>query len=276
MANPRICSVDGCSKPVRCRGYCGTHYQRVRAHGDANRVLAGGNKKGCSLPLRVTVDIDRLKWLYVIERKPSNEIALIFGCSKPTILSRLRQAGVPIRHHNDTKRGAPSPHRQRIDVKKAVRLYSRKNASVQSVADALGVGCGVVRRHLKEAGVRLKSLSEIVDGARSGEANPNWNPDLTPKERDQRRDIASQAKWRARVFKRDGFTCRSCGDRRGRNLNAHHLTSHHADKAKRWLVSNGVTLCSDCHRSFHKAFGYRNNTESQFEEFLSAQKGAMQ
>jgi hypothetical protein len=29
-----MCSVIGCEKPVRTRGYCSAHYQRVWAHGD--------------------------------------------------------------------------------------------------------------------------------------------------------------------------------------------------------------------------------------------------
>lgn len=28
------CSVDGCERPSRCRGWCGTHYGRWRVHGD--------------------------------------------------------------------------------------------------------------------------------------------------------------------------------------------------------------------------------------------------
>lgn len=28
------CSVEGCSRTTRCRGWCGSHYQRWRIHGD--------------------------------------------------------------------------------------------------------------------------------------------------------------------------------------------------------------------------------------------------
>ena len=34
MATPRICSIDGCGKPCKTRGWCSAHYQRWRAHGD--------------------------------------------------------------------------------------------------------------------------------------------------------------------------------------------------------------------------------------------------
>ena len=35
----RTCSFDGCKKPSRSRGYCGTHYERFRRHGSADVVL---------------------------------------------------------------------------------------------------------------------------------------------------------------------------------------------------------------------------------------------
>ncbi len=31
----KICTIKGCARVRRTRGYCGTHYQRWRAHGDA-------------------------------------------------------------------------------------------------------------------------------------------------------------------------------------------------------------------------------------------------
>ena len=35
----KTCSIDGCEKPSRTRGWCGMHYRRWRAHGDP---LGGG------------------------------------------------------------------------------------------------------------------------------------------------------------------------------------------------------------------------------------------
>ena len=34
-------------------------------------------------------------------------------------------------------------------------------------------------------------------------------------------------------------------------------------------MTNGVTLCEDCHKEFHKIYGYGNNTEKQYEEFIN-------
>lgn len=34
MATKRICSIEGCGKPQIARGWCGTHYQRWKKHGN--------------------------------------------------------------------------------------------------------------------------------------------------------------------------------------------------------------------------------------------------
>lgn len=82
------------------------------------------------------------------------------------------------------------------------------------------------------------------------------------------RSSESYRKWRADVYKRDGWTCQTCGFRgHGRDIEAHHiialkellkeahiLSGSHEDKyifamsiPKMFDISNGITLCKDCH-----------------------------
>jgi 5-methylcytosine-specific restriction endonuclease McrA len=63
-------------------------------------------------------------------------------------------------------------------------------------------------------------------------------------------------RWRYSVFLRDGFTCQRCGDDRGGNLIAHHIMSFSQRADLRYVVSNGETLCSKCHKAHHNRHGY--------------------
>lgn len=102
-----------------------------------------------------------------------------------------------------------------------------------------------------------------------GELNTNYNPNITEEERRRNRydEKCSIDKWRREVFKRDGYICQCCG-KKGGNLNAHHLNAYHWDKEHRFDIDNGITLCYECHRLFHKIYTFYNNTKQQFEEFI--------
>ena len=55
--------------------------------------------------------------------------------------------------------------------------------------------------------------------------------------------------WRQAVYARDGFRCRmpACNSKRG-VLHAHHIKRWADHPTLRYVVSNGVTLCKDCHK----------------------------
>ena len=218
------------------------------------------------------IDEADLRRLYETDLWPSTRLAEHFGCSKPTILERLRLIGVRLRHHNDTKRGRPSPHRLPLNSNAILAAYldAGPNVSQAEVGRQFGCTANVIRRILKEHGVQRRSISQTIGRKRNGSDNPNWRPDLTPDERAKRRDMAMQAKWRAAVYERDGFTCLRCHDDQGGNLNAHHVQCHKTNKRARWDVGNGVTLCVPCHRAFHKQYGYGGNDADQLAEFFAS------
>jgi 5-methylcytosine-specific restriction endonuclease McrA len=72
-----------------------------------------------------------------------------------------------------------------------------------------------------------------------------------------------------KCFERDNYTCQVCRVR-GSKLNAHHLNSFSHFIEQRFELTNLVTLCKGCHKSFHKICGNGKimpNTKEQYLEF---------
>jgi 5-methylcytosine-specific restriction endonuclease McrA len=83
--------------------------------------------------------------------------------------------------------------------------------------------------------------------------------DLTPLHK-KIRHLQEYIIWRIRVFERDDYRCRDCGNK-SRKLEAHHIKSFKAIKLQYkiqtledaikcdelWDIENGITLCRPCH-----------------------------
>lgn len=78
---------------------------------------------------------------------------------------------------------------------------------------------------------------------------PNWRGGLTPRHELLRHSLEYRL-FREEVFKRDGYACLGCGDKRGGNLNADHIEPFALFPELRFVVSNARTLCKTCHRKF--------------------------
>jgi hypothetical protein len=81
------------------------------------------------------------------------------------------------------------------------------------------------------------------------------------------RNLGLMKQWRKGVFQRDNWECQCCG-KHGGKLCAHHLNSYDFHTEERFDIENGATLCEPCHITFHKTYGFGNNTRSQFYEWL--------
>ena len=107
----------------------------------------------------------------------------------------------------------------------------------------------------------------------SGVNSVHYNHDLTDEEREHNRSLdPKEREWRVQVFQRDKFNCQYCGRYNRNNVNAHHKDAHHWCIERRYDVSNGATLCVECHRKFHSLYGYKNNTEEQFDEWVNGKE----
>ena len=111
---------------------------------------------------------------------------------------------------------------------------------------------------------------------KSGKNSYNYNPNLTDKERVLKRKILGEdiQRWSKEVLKRDNYACQYCGVK-GVYLQAHHKDGYNWYIEGRVDISNGVTLCKECHKMFHKQFGYGDNTKEQFEIFIEEKLESM-
>lgn len=98
--------------------------------------------------------------------------------------------------------------------------------------------------------VRLK-----MSLARKGKPNPNlqgekchfWKGGVTPKNKKIRMSLEMK-KWRDTIFKRDGYKCKICS-KIGGVLNADHIKPFSKFPHLAFDISNGRTLCVECHKS---------------------------
>ena len=85
---------------------------------------------------------------------------------------------------------------------------------------------------------------------RKGAVHWNWQGGLSLI--NDRHDSTQYKEWRKEVYKKDNYTCQICGTRKeGKNkiiLNADHIKQWALYPELRYEISNGRTLCVECHR----------------------------
>lgn len=178
----------------------------------------------------VRLDEEKLRRMYWDEEKSYNKIAAELGCTKKYVQSRMEAFGIPRR--------------------------TRQDAVVMSVEQGRASSWNDERR-------------EAAKTERAGENNPNWRGGVSRLSY-VGRVTPEYIEWRNAVYERDVYTCVACGDDRGGNLRAHHVTNFAkvAGGTEEHAVYNGITLCESCHTEFHARFGNMNNNLRQLCEFL--------
>ena len=83
-------------------------------------------------------------------------------------------------------------------------------------------------------------------------------------------DLSKLNRWSDEVIKRDK-KCLKCGSKK--HLEAHHIKPKHKYPKLAYNVSNGATLCRDCHRlgkgAYHKIYGYKRANKRNFDKWLN-------
>ncbi len=90
-------------------------------------------------------------------------------------------------------------------------------------------------------------VNKLKSEKTKGENGSNWRGGITRKNLLIRTSLKS-IRFRKSALERDNYKCVYCGDRRGGNLEIHHVKSFSQYPELRFEFSNVVTLCRKCHR----------------------------
>ncbi len=103
----------------------------------------------------------------------------------------------------------------------------------------IGISWG---KHTEEMKMKMREMKE-------GENHWNWKGGITH-ERMAIYHTPEYRNWRWIVFERDNYTCLMC--QRNNQLNAHHILPRKEYPEKAFDPENGLTLCEDCHKIWHR------------------------
>lgn len=106
--------------------------------------------------------------------------------------------------------------------------------------------------HLNTPQTHLKQRLAIL-----GANHWNWQGGITPENR-RRRNLQEARDWRKAIFERDNYTCQICL-KRGGYLQADHIKPWSLYPDLRLELSNGRTLCRDCHKQTPTYMGRMKN-----------------
>lgn len=96
-----------------------------------------------------------------------------------------------------------------------------------------------------------------------GSNHPNWKGGITS-ENEKLRKSKEYLEWRQKVLERDNNKCIYCNSTE--KLNAHHIYAWQFYEDKRFEVSNGITVCNNCHKKIHSIFGYNSKEKMIIKE----------
>jgi hypothetical protein len=238
---------------------------------------------------------ENLKKMAFEQKTPETKVVKEFEKRGYKLLSRYKNAHEPLKYlclthpeHplkiriSDLKAGGGCRYcaadKSRLGIETARQIFQERG---YELAELVYVNSSTPMRYIcpkhpeKETRITISSLRGghgcsycAIENSR-GKLSVHYNHDLSDEIRakDRRYDTEIYA-WRKSVYERDNYTCVKCGDDRGGNLNAHHKDGFAWCVERRYDVSNGATMCETCHRKFHSRYRNKDNTESQFVEWL--------
>lgn len=194
--------------------------------------------------------------------KMQESMNLKYGVSNPMHVEKFKEK---LKETNLKRYGVENPSSTKfVREKVAITNTKRYGGIAPTVSD--DVKKKVAITCMERYGVS----SPLAIWDRRGENNPNWKGGVSANY-DDRLSYECMI-WKKDVYKKDLYTCQCCGAKNGNGkhivLNAHHILNWSDNEEFRYDLDNGITLCDNCHRLFHKLYGRRNNNKEQIDEFI--------
>jgi hypothetical protein len=135
-------------------------------------------------------------------------------------------------------------------------IFSRKTKTkyCSLVCSGIGKSDKSIENLKKVDRKRLAKINGARLLGRVGSDSLHWKGGITPintKIRNSKR----YARWRKKVFERDGYRCVLCGYDKGHILEADHIKEFSRYPKLRFSLKNGRTLCKPCHKKTDNYFG---------------------
>lgn len=159
-------------------------------------------------------------------------------CSRRCTSRATRPTATPIRTCHTCKKKFKRPNAL-TKSSKSGRLFCSRPCSNKGRVRPKRKGILKCQHCKKTKEVRRNSKTRYCSNACAGFAKRSKNPSNP-------RRLES---WGRKVRRRDGYKCVRCGETKG--LHAHHKKSFAKHSRFRYAMSNGETLCVDCHADEH-------------------------
>lgn len=132
---------------------------------------------------------------------------------------------------------------QKVKISNSVKKLWAKNRKGKTYEEMYGTEKTIL---LKEK-LRLAKLGRKMPWNKikaTGENSSNWKGGISRSYKTGYYSIEYKS-WRKQVFERDDYTCQHCGVRG--YITAHHIKSFAYYPKLKYILSNGITLCENCH-----------------------------
>lgn len=145
-----IAEIFGCD-PTVIYSHMKKNGMQRRPYSEAHKIRYARNG--------LHLDLAEIVRLYFEEQLSLIEVAERLGVSRDTVRKRLLAAGYKLRKRGEARRLRESSFTD-TDLAEMVRLYCEEEQSSMEIASRYNCSDAVVRKHLKQHGVRLRTFKE--------------------------------------------------------------------------------------------------------------------